>query len=177
MAETPESTTSAAENPAQHHAEPVKTARDPRFTIGVLALVVMVFAGVMVAKTASPPAVGESGGFAQPAFTAPNDALADYEAAVSSGKPSYVLFHSNACPSCEDITTVANDVLPTYDGDVAFVDAITDDARARELSSKFSFQYIPTSFFLGADGEIVDSHTGSLTEEELRERLDSLVAE
>lgn len=177
MADTPECTP-AAEKPAQQDAGQIKKARDPRFTIGVLALVVMVFAGVMVAKTASPPAGGQStGGFTQPTFTAPNDAVADYVAAVSSGRPAYILFHSNSCPSCEDITTVANEVLPAYEGDVAFVDAITDDARARELASKFSFQYIPTSFFINPDGEVVDSHTGSLTEDELRERLDRLVAE
>ncbi|MDZ4168632.1 MAG: hypothetical protein U1E26_03105 [Coriobacteriia bacterium] len=57
------------------------------------------------------------------------------------------------------------------------MNAITDDASAQQLASKFSFQYIPTSFFVASDGAVVDSHTGPLSESEMRARLDKLVAE
>lgn len=58
-----------------------------------------------------------------------------------------------------------------------FVNAITDDASAQQLSSEFPFQYIPTSFFVMPDGTISDSYTGPLSESEMRARLDKLVAE
>jgi thioredoxin-like negative regulator of GroEL len=68
-------------------------------------------------------------------------------------------------------------MVPKYDGKVVFVNAITDDASAQQLAAKFSFQYIPTSFFLDAAGKTVDSHTGPLTADEMKARLDKLVAE
>lgn len=57
------------------------------------------------------------------------------------------------------------------------MNAITDDASAKQLASKFSFQYIPTSFFVTSDGAVSDSYTGRLTDTEMRARLDKLVAE
>ena len=57
------------------------------------------------------------------------------------------------------------------------MNAITDDASAQQLASKFSFQYIPTSFFVTSDGTVSDSYTGPLSDSEMRARLDKLVAE
>lgn len=57
-----------------------------------------------------------------------------------------------------------------------FVNAIADDPSAQQLSSKYPYQYIPTSFFISADGTVVDSYTGPLTEQDMRARLDALVA-
>lgn len=57
------------------------------------------------------------------------------------------------------------------------MNAITDDASAQQLASQFSFQYIPTSFFVAPDGTVSDSYTGPLSEDEMRARLDRLVAE
>ena len=67
--------------------------------------------------------------------------------------------------------------MPSYAGEVVFVNAITDDPSAQQLASKFSFQYIPTSFFVAANGTVADSYTGPLTEAEMRARLDKLVAQ
>ena len=58
-----------------------------------------------------------------------------------------------------------------------FVNAISDDASAQQLASKFQFQYIPTSFFVKADGKVADSFTGSMSEADMRTRLDKLVAQ
>jgi hypothetical protein len=55
------------------------------------------------------------------------------------------------------------------------VNAITDDASGRQLAQSPPFQYIPTSFFLNRDGHVVDARVGPLTEQEMRERLDSLL--
>lgn len=67
--------------------------------------------------------------------------------------------------------------MPTYEGKVEFVNAITGDPSGQELASQFSFQYIPTSFFIDTNGEVVDSYTGTLTEADMRHRLDKLVTE
>lgn len=56
------------------------------------------------------------------------------------------------------------------------MNAVTDDPSAQQLASKFSFQYIPTSFFVAVNGTVADSYTGPLSESEMRARLDRLVA-
>jgi thiol-disulfide isomerase/thioredoxin len=106
-----------------------------------------------------------------------NDAVDDFEAAVASGKPVYVLFHSLTCQPCVAISAVADRVMPDYENEVVFVNAITDDASGRDLASRFSFQLIPTSFFLSPGGtEVVDTFTGAMDDVLMREYLDALVA-
>ncbi len=62
----------------------------------VVALVVVaVFAGVLVAKALAPDPQADSGAGESASITSTRtDATADYEAALKSGKPIYVLFHS-----------------------------------------------------------------------------------
>lgn len=66
-------------------------------------------------------------------------------------------------------------VVPDYEDSVVFVNAITDDESARQLASRFTFQYIPTSFFIEPDGTVASSHTGPLTEEQMRTRIEELL--
>lgn len=106
-----------------------------------------------------------------------NDAVADFDAAIASGKPIYVLFHSLSCQPCVEISAVADSVIPEYEDDVVFVNAITDDPSGQQLASRFSFQYIPTSFFIAPGGEeVVDSFTGAMDAEKMRGYLDALVS-
>lgn len=145
------------------------------------ALIVVGVAAVLVAiavlKTVPPrPAVEISDAqapAASPTATR-NDATADYEAALRSGKPVYVLFHSLTCQSCVEISGVADKVVPAYEDRIVFVNAITDDPSAQRLAGRFGFEYIPTSFFLRADGSVEASQTGVLSEAEMKARLDDL---
>ena len=83
--------------------------RGPKRTstaVAVILVVAALFGGVLLAKTLNrPPApqVAPSGGTAtgvpmqtgaQTVTSSHNDASADYEAALKTGKPIYVLFHS-----------------------------------------------------------------------------------
>lgn len=76
-----------------------------------------------------------------------------------------------------EISAVADKVMPEYEDEVLFVNAITDDPSSRRLASRFDFQYIPTSYFVRGDGSIADSRTGPMTEQEMRAALDRLVGE
>jgi hypothetical protein len=72
----------------------------------IILVVVALFAGVLFAKTQNKPpvapvaassgaATGDAGQAAGTTITSThNDAVADYEAALKTGKPIYVLFHS-----------------------------------------------------------------------------------
>lgn len=148
----------------------------------IVLLVVAVFLGFIVIKlvldstapTASPATEGAASSTSITSVR--NDAVADYDAAVTSGKPIYVLFHSLTCEPCVEISEVADQVMPRYEGDVVFVNAITDDPAGQQLAAEFQFQYIPTSFFLSPGGaEVTDSFTGAMDEAQMRTYLDALV--
>ena len=160
---------------------------DLRVRIVVIVAVLVVLGGLLVAKTIggtpTTPATatpGQSAG-AAPTAGGPSqsrgDTVAAYEAALKVGKPIYVLFHSTTCAPCVEISAIADEVIPGYTDKITFVDAVTDDPSAQELAARFSFQYIPTSFFLKPDGTVADSFTGVLTAEEMRGRLDTLVGQ
>ncbi len=76
-----------------------------------------------------------------------------------------------------EISAVADKVLPSYKDKVVFVNAIAGEGSADRLAELFAFRYIPTSFFLGPGGNVSGSHTGPLTEVEMRARLDALVGQ
>ena len=140
----------------------------------VVAFLVLVVAK-LVTDNAAPTDTPKAGGSAGSSITSVhNDAVADYEAALATGKPVYVLFHSLSCEPCVEISRVADAVMPEYDGQVVFVNAITDDPSGQQLAGQFSFQYIPTSFFLSSDGTVVGTFTGAMSADEMRARLDAL---
>lgn len=163
-------------------------ARKLRSGLLIGAAVVLLFAVIAAAKMQTPatdaPAPGPPAGAVSttsaPSPSAPSqsraDAIAAYEAALATGKPVYLLFHSLTCVPCVEISAVVDKVIPGYEGRVVFVNAVTDDASAQELAAKFKFQYIPTSFFITADGAVSDSFTGVLSDLEMKARLDALTA-
>ncbi len=147
-----------------------------------IAVVFAVVVGVKLGSAAVKPAVPNSTVASQTAShpasdtlsATRGDALAAYEAALASGQPVYVLFHSMTCQSCIDLSKVIDSLLPEYEGRVVFVNAITDDPGSRALASRFEFQYIPTSFFIDQEGTITDTYVGPLDEAGLRAKLDRL---
>lgn len=147
-----------------------------RSKIAIVMAVAILFIAVLIVRNGDGTNAGRQGGVEAPSIET-RDPVAAFEEALFSGKPIYVLFHSKTCAPCAEIEATAHEVLPDYSADVTFVDVITDDPRARPLLSRFRFQYIPTSFFLAADGSEVDSHTGVLDADELRRRLDELVVD
>jgi len=152
-------------------------------------VVVAVFAGVLLAKMLGTPAAAPVANLGSPGAqaatstagttitTVHNDAVADYEAALKTGKPVYVLFHSLTCEPCVEISAVADKVIPDYEGRVVFVNAISDDPSAQQLAAQFQFQYIPSSFFITPDGKVSDSFTGAMVDTDMRARLDKLIAQ
>ncbi len=67
--------------------------------------------------------------------------------------------------------------MPEYEGRVAYVDVITSEPSSRPVIDRYPTQYIPTSVFVGADGTVVDTVIGPLSETDLQTRLDALIAE
>lgn len=147
----------------------------------IVLVVVVLFVALIAAKvvfgsdTAATPAAADGpAGEATTITSEHNDAVADYDAALDSGKPVYVLFHSLTCQPCVEISSVVDRVMPDYEDRIVFVNAITDDPSAQQLASRFQFQYIPTSFFLAPDGTVQDTFTGAMDEAQMRSYLDAL---
>jgi len=152
------------------------TARNVIVRRVVLLVVVAAFTGLVIWKTLPSGSAEYTGpGPAGSVTSVRNDAVADYESALAGGKPIFVLFHSLTCEPCIEISQVADVVVPQYEDRVAFVNVITGDPSGQQLARRFSFQYIPTSFFLAPDGAVVESFTGSMDEAEMRSRLDALL--
>lgn len=145
----------------------------------VILLIVAIFLGLIVVKLVSDSAVpttSSTGEVGTSITSVHNDAVSDYDAAVASGKPIYLLFHSLTCEPCVEISAVADQVMPEYADKVVFVNAITDDPTGQELSASFAFQYIPTSFFLAPGAtDIVDSYVGAMDATAMRTFLDALI--
>lgn len=162
------------------HPSAEKTKRGPSPKSVVVLVVIAVFLGLILGKLVTDDGSGTSAP-ASSATTAEttitsvrNDAVADYDAALETGQPIYVLFHSMTCQPCVEISAVVDQVMPDYEDRIVFVNAITDDASAQQLAGRFQFQYIPTSFFLSPDGNVSDSFTGAMDETRLRGYLDAL---
>jgi len=148
-------------------------------------LIVLAFAAIILAKQ-GPSATVEIP--AAPAATLPStetaggpssshaDAMVAYAAALTTGKPIYLLFHSLTCDPCIEISAVVDKVVPDYKDKIVFVNAISDDEASQQLAARFPFQYIPTSFFIDSKGAVVESYTGVIDEASMRTRLDQLAA-
>lgn len=160
------------------------TSKRVRLQVGSIAagLIVLAFVVLVVAKAGSGATVAapgaavgtESASMASGPSQSHADAMAAYDAALASGKPIYLLFHSLTCDPCIAISAVVDRVMPDYQGKVVFVNAITTDEPSRQLVEKFRFQYIPQSFFLDPKGSVVESYTGAMDEPSLRAYLDEL---
>ena len=154
---------------------PARSGSRTRTLIVVAILVVFaVILGLKLAATSETSST-QTGVVSRPSMVQ-GDAVAAYDAALATGKPVYVLFHSLTCDPCVQISAVADEVVPEYADTVTFVNAITDSPSSQELAARFSFEYIPTSFFVLPNGTVVDAYTGVLSAEEMRIRLDGLGA-
>jgi hypothetical protein len=70
---------------------------------------------------------------------------------------------------------VATDIMPGYDGRLAFTDIVGDRPENRDFVVDYGLQYVPTSLFFDAQGVLVDTHIGPLDEGEMRVRVEALL--
>jgi thioredoxin 1 len=115
----------------------------------------------------------EDAGASSAAGKTPSQAL--MEEAIRQGKPVFLNFHSNQCIPCIEMEKAIHEVEPEYEGRVAFVVVDVYDPAEMPLCEYFQVRVIPTSFFIRADGSVVDAYEGLLRAPELRVMLDRLL--
>jgi len=116
--------------------------------------------------------------------------LADYK-----GRPVVLNFFASWCAPCEDEMPALERVAGGLDGRVAMVglslDTEIDDARAiaertgvtydlgldedGDVAAELGVVNLPTTVFISADHRVVDVEPGALSEQELRERAETLL--
>jgi thiol:disulfide interchange protein len=71
---------------------------------------------------------------------------------------------------------VVNGLVPEYESTVAIrmYDVGGDSSDALTLSNQYNVEYVPTFVFVNAQGELVDTIIGEVSEGALRDALDRL---
>lgn len=97
------------------------------------------------------------------------------EQAKAEGKPVLLKFGSGKCIPCIKIEENIRMVQPEYEGRVAFVIVDVNDPKEQYLTNRYGIQTIPTTFFLGKDGSVVNNIVGVIEPEQLKQQLDALL--
>jgi thiol-disulfide isomerase/thioredoxin len=87
--------------------------------------------------------------------------------------PALVIFRSTSCIPCMAMGKLIEQVRADYEPDVAFVTVLTDDASNVLLVRQAGIQAIPTSFFVGRDGQATKV-LGAMEESDFRTQLEAL---
>ncbi len=90
---------------------------------------------------------------------------------TNSKLPVMVDFYADWCGPCKMLLPVVEELADEYTGKVKIVKVNVDDSP--ETAQKFEVMSIPTLVFM-KDGQTVDRTVGSMSKDNLKEKLDSL---
>ncbi|MCR4400258.1 MAG: thioredoxin family protein [Syntrophomonadaceae bacterium] len=149
----------------------------PAIMVGVLLLVL----GIAAARFAWPRAEGPAQLPSTPSQTAspvssdgsPGGAPGGEEAARA--LPVWMLFRSEHCAPCVEMTATMKRLGPEFAGRVEFRQVDVDDPANRDVVREFGIRYVPTTYLYDADGRLVFQQIGAVPEDEMRERLRALL--
>lgn len=97
------------------------------------------------------------------------------EQAKAEGKPVLLKFGSGKCIPCVEIEENIKMVQPEYEGRVVFVIVDVNDPQEQNLVNQYGIQTIPTTYFLGKDGSVVNNIVGVIEPAQLKQQLDALL--
>lgn len=100
-----------------------------------------------------------------------------FERALDDGRPVFLNFGLSYCDNCAEMEKSVQQVMPEYEDEVVYLHVMTDEPAGQELAKRFSFQFVPTSYFIRTDGTVLHSYTGKLDAAGVRQYLDALLAE
>lgn len=98
--------------------------------------------------------------------------MEEYKTIINQEKPIMLDFYADWCPPCKILTPTVEKLSVEYKGTVEIKKVNVD--QNKELSQTFGVRSIPTLFFI-KDGKVKDSLTGAVPENQIKERLESLI--
>ena len=136
---------------------------------------------------------GGDGGSALPARTLERLDGTELQLADYAGRPLVINFFANWCPPCVTEMPAFEQVFQDYGGDVAFLGVSVQETveEAQALVERTGVTYdlardpqgglveelggvgMPTTVFVDASGNVVESHTGELSAEELTDMIEA----
>ncbi len=96
------------------------------------------------------------------------------QAGLKSGKPTMIVFHSNSCAPCIEMSEIIAQIKPDYEKRVNIIDILVDDQAEQRLINQFGINTIPTSIFYDKTGKPVGQQIGVIEKEKLTQFLTSL---
>ncbi|MCC6563565.1 TlpA family protein disulfide reductase [Candidatus Uhrbacteria bacterium] len=101
---------------------------------------------------------------------------AKYDAARAAGKPIFLFFFANWCPTCREQEPRLQKTVPSHEGGVIglrvnFNDTETDEEE-KALANEFGVTYQHTGFFIGRDGQTKKKTIGTVSDAQTLEYLD-----
>ncbi len=98
--------------------------------------------------------------------------MEEYKTIINQEKPIMLDFYADWCPPCKILTPTVEKLSAEYEGTVEIKKVNVD--QNKELSQAFGVRSIPTLFFI-KDGKVKDSLTGAVPENQIKERLETLI--
>jgi thiol:disulfide interchange protein len=99
-----------------------------------------------------------------------------YDEARNSGKPIFLFFYANWCPTCREQEPRLQRIIPTHTGDVVGFRVNYNDTEVdtdeKALAKEFGVTYQHTGFFIGSDGATKKKTIGTITDAQTLEYLD-----
>jgi thioredoxin 1 len=95
--------------------------------------------------------------------------------AKAEGKPVLLKFGSGECIPCIQIEKNIDQIRPEYEGKAAIIIVDVYDQSESNLVAKYGIQTIPTTYFLGKDGNVAYTQVGVLEPDQLRQQLNALL--
>lgn len=140
--------------------------------VAVLAVVIVAAAVIIYPKVFGSPAAQDQDTMAASSSLTPGERA--LETGLKSGKPTMILFHSNSCVPCKEMSEIVAQVEPELKGRANFVDIVVDDQSEARLIAKYGVNTIPTSVFFDKQGAYIGINVGVIEKEKLIEFLTNL---
>ena len=97
----------------------------------------------------------------------------NYKSLLESGKPMVIDFWAPWCGPCRSIAPIIEELAANYE-DRAIIGKYNVD-EGDELSVEYGIRNIPTLLFFDKEGNMVDKHVGTITNDALTAKIDALL--
>lgn len=94
--------------------------------------------------------------------------------ALKSGKPTMILFHSNSCAPCKEMSAIIEAVKTKHGDSTNFIDILVDDPAEQDFINQHGVSSIPTSVFYDKTGKRLGTQIGVIEQEQLAGMLSDM---